>query len=118
EGKFEDLQGKGKPLVIDTSPDAVIKGILKEANVTLAPEWITLASEIERLLEQEQQLLESYATAAEADLAVLMGSGELAAAEATASTSGFEKPAPPGSPGLKPRSVPTKPAFAGWAFQA
>ena len=31
EGKFADLRGKGEPLVIDTSPDAVIKGILKEA---------------------------------------------------------------------------------------
>jgi hypothetical protein len=85
EGKFEDLEGKGKPLVIDTSPDAVIKGILKEANVSLAPEWITLASEIERLLEQERQLLETYAAAAEADVAALMGSGGPAAAEATPS---------------------------------
>jgi DnaJ-like protein len=85
EGKFEDLEGKGKPLVIDTSPDAVIKGILKEANVLLTPEWITLASEIERLLEQEQQFLESYATAAAADMAALMSSGEPAAAEASPS---------------------------------
>ena len=79
EGKFEDLQGKGKPLVIDTSPDAVIKGILKEANVSMAPEWITLACEIDRLLEQEEQLLQSYAAAAEAEQAALMGAGAPAA---------------------------------------
>ena len=47
EGKFEDLEGEGKPLVIDTSPDAVIKGILKEANVSMAPEWIPLTCEID-----------------------------------------------------------------------
>jgi hypothetical protein len=83
EGKFADLRGKGKPLVIDTSPDAIVKSILKEANVSVAPEWITLASEIDRLLEQEQQLLQTYATAAEADQAALMESGGPVAARAT-----------------------------------
>jgi DnaJ-like protein len=79
EGKFEDLRGKGQRLVIDPSPDAVVKGILKEANVSVAPEWITLAGEIDRLLEQEQQLLQTYATAAEADQAVLLARGRPAA---------------------------------------
>ena len=49
EGKFEDLPGKGKPLETDTSPDAAIKGVLKEANLSVAPEWITLAIEIDHL---------------------------------------------------------------------
>jgi hypothetical protein len=83
EGKFEDLRGKGQRLVIDTSPDAVVRSILKEANVSIAPEWITLAGEIDRLLDQEQQLLQTYATAAEVDEAALLGSGGPAAADAT-----------------------------------
>lgn len=84
EGKFEDLRGKGKPLVIDTSPDAVIKGILKEANVSVAPEWITLAREIDQLFEQEQQLLQTYAAAAEAEQETLLGGGGPLAAALTA----------------------------------
>jgi hypothetical protein len=71
KGKFDDLPGKGKPLVIDTSPDAVIKGLLKEANVSFAPEWIHLANEIDRLLEEEQQLLQRYAATYESDVALL-----------------------------------------------
>src|SRR5437588_4662979 len=71
EGKFDDLPGKGKPLVIDTSPDAVIKGLLKEANVSFAPEWIHLANDIDRLFEEEQQLLQRYAVTYEADVALL-----------------------------------------------
>src|SRR4051794_34905592 len=78
EGKFEDLPGKGKPLVIDTSPDAVIKGLLKEANVSLAPEWARLATDIDRLLEEEEQLLQRYAATYQADLALLgAGAGSL-----------------------------------------
>jgi DnaJ-like protein len=86
EGKFEDLRGKGQRLVIDPSPDAVVKSILKEANVSVAPEWIVLAGEIDRLLEQEQQLLQTYATAAAADQAALLGSHRA-------------PPVPPTSPG-------------------
>src|SRR5438874_9305167 len=71
EGKFDDLPGKGKPLVIDTSPDAVIKGLLKEANVSFAPEWIHLANDIDRLFEEEQQLLQRYAATYEAAVALL-----------------------------------------------
>jgi hypothetical protein len=74
EGKFEDLPGKGKPLVIDTSPDAVVKGLLKEANVSLAPEWARLAGDIDRLLEEEQQLLQRYAATYASDLALLSAS--------------------------------------------
>src|SRR5947209_18069800 len=80
EGKFEELRGKGRPLVIDTSPDAVVKSILKEANVSMAPEWITLASEIDRLLEQGEQLLESYAAEYARERAALARSVESAAA--------------------------------------
>ncbi len=72
EGKFENLEGKGKPLVIDTSPDAVVKGLLKEANVSVAPEWITLAMEIDRLLEAEEGALERYAALYEADRAAVL----------------------------------------------
>ena len=83
EGKFEDLPGKGKPLVIDTSPDAVIKGLLKEANVSFAPEWVRLACDIDRLLAEEAQLLQSYTGTYEADRAALAaGAGTPAAAPA------------------------------------
>jgi hypothetical protein len=74
EGKFTDLPGKGKPLVIDTSPDAVVKGLLKEANVSLAPEWARLAGDIDRLLEEEQQLLQRYAATYASDLVLLSDS--------------------------------------------
>src|SRR5256885_15963398 len=81
EGKFEDLPGKGKPLVIDTSPDAVIKGLLKEANVSFAPEWVRLACDIDRLLAEEAQLLQSYTGTYEADRAPLAaGAGTAPAA--------------------------------------
>jgi hypothetical protein len=69
EGKFEDLEGKGRPLVIDTSPDAVVKGLLKEANVDMAPEWIRLAMEIDRQVEQTSRVLEAYAAEYAADRA-------------------------------------------------
>jgi hypothetical protein len=74
EGRFADLPGKGQPLVIDTSPDAVIKGLLKEANVSLAPEWARLAGDIDRLFEEEQQLLQRYAATYEAELDLLTAS--------------------------------------------
>src|SRR5215210_7569298 len=73
EGKFEDLAGKGKPLVIDTSPDAVIKGLLKEANVSVAPEWITLAIEIDRLLEEDERALARFAADYQTGLSSLAG---------------------------------------------
>jgi len=47
EGKFANLPGRGKPLHLDPSPDAVVKNLLKEANVK--PEWIEVAQEIEKL---------------------------------------------------------------------
>jgi hypothetical protein len=62
EGKFDDLEGKGKPLVLDPSPDAVIKNLLKEANVK--PEWIELERLIERTLAEAETLLESFAVEA------------------------------------------------------
>src|SRR5713226_5360740 len=89
EGNFEDLPGKGKPLVIDTSPDAVIKGILKEANVSVAPEWVRLACEIDRLIEDEEKLLRSYAATYEAGRTALAGGDTLPAAT--------EPTAPPGA---------------------
>jgi Domain of unknown function (DUF1992) len=70
-GKFDDLRGKGKPLVLDMSPDAVVNGLLKEANVT--PEWIELARQIERLEEESERLLESFAAVHEAGRSALMG---------------------------------------------
>src|SRR5207245_4891085 len=79
DGRFNDLPGKGKPLTIDPSPDAVVKGILKEANVSVAPEWMTLANEIDALLEQMERSLEAYRAEAEADLAELTGAGSAAA---------------------------------------
>src|SRR5438093_382377 len=74
EGKFEDLPGKGKPLEIDTSPDAALKGVLKEANVSVTPEWITLAVAIDHLLEQGEQALQRYAEAYAVDRAAVMES--------------------------------------------
>jgi hypothetical protein len=81
EGKFEELEGKGKPLQIDTSPDAVVKGILKEANVSITPEWITLAIEIDRLIEEDEQALTAFAARYEAGRSSLM-----------------DEPCPPSSP--------------------
>jgi hypothetical protein len=74
EGKFDNLEGKGKPLELDTSPDAVIKGLLKEANVK--PEWIELGSELGRLREESERLLESYSGAHAAEQARLTADGE------------------------------------------
>lgn len=82
EGKFEDLPGKGKPLVIDTSPDAVIRGVLKEANIVWAPEWIRLASEIDELLAEIERVLESYAGEYAAERAALPASPAPAATAA------------------------------------
>jgi DnaJ homologue, subfamily C, member 28, conserved domain len=73
EGKFDDLPGKGKPLVLDTSPDAVVNGLLKEANVI--PEWIDLGRQLERLRDESDRLLESYAAAHAAEQAALTGAG-------------------------------------------
>jgi hypothetical protein len=95
EGRFEDLPGKGKPLVIDSSPDAVVKGLLRHANVSMAPEWIVLASEIDRLLEQEQQLLQEYAAISEAERAALMKS----ASPAHTPASGQHSPSAPSRTG-------------------
>jgi len=58
QGVFDNLPGKGKPLHLDPSPDAVVKGLLKEANVK--PEWIEVAGEIDRLHGEGERLLESY----------------------------------------------------------
>lgn len=58
EGLFDDLEGKGKPLHLDTSPDAVIKNLLKEANVK--PVWIELEAQIDRLLGEAETLLTSF----------------------------------------------------------
>jgi hypothetical protein len=71
DGKFDDLPGKGKPLEIDTSPDAVVKGLLKHANVSVAPEWIRLAAEIDRLLEEDERALAEDAARYTADRAAL-----------------------------------------------
>jgi Domain of unknown function (DUF1992) len=80
EGKFDDLEGKGKPLALDTSPDAVIKGILKEANVI--PEWIELGRQLERLRDESDRLLDSYAADHAADQAALTDAGAAGAAPA------------------------------------
>lgn len=63
EGKFDDLEGKGKPLALDTSPDAVIKNLLKEANVK--PEWIEIEQRIDRLLAEAETLREAFAREAQ-----------------------------------------------------
>jgi hypothetical protein len=73
EGKFDDLEGKGKPLALDTSPDAVIKGLLKEANVK--PEWIELGNQLQGLREESERLLETYAAAHAAEQSALTPAG-------------------------------------------
>jgi hypothetical protein len=64
EGKFDDLEGKGKPLVLDPSPDAIIRNLLKEANVK--PAWIELESQLDRALSDADDLLERFAADVEA----------------------------------------------------
>lgn len=59
EGKFDDLEGKGRPVRVDPSPDAVLRDLLKEAGIV--PEWVELAREIERLTEEAAALLARYA---------------------------------------------------------
>jgi hypothetical protein len=59
EGKFQDLEGKGKPLVLDLSPDAVIQNLLKEAGVK--PDWIELEGQIDRTLAEAETLMERLA---------------------------------------------------------
>ena len=59
EGKFDDLEGKGKPLVLDMSPDAVIQNLLKEAGVK--PDWIEREGQIDRTLAEAERLLEQFA---------------------------------------------------------
>jgi hypothetical protein len=73
EGKFDDLEGKGKPLVLDPSPDAVVRNLLKNANVV--PEWIVLASEIDRGLQDLETQLADYEREREAALAALPDPG-------------------------------------------
>src|SRR5579862_9494607 len=58
-GEFDDLPGKGKPLQLDTSPDAVYHALLKQANYV--PEWAELSQEIDALIRQGHELLESFA---------------------------------------------------------
>jgi DnaJ-like protein len=53
-GAFDNLPGKGKPLDLDPrsgGADAIVAGILKEANVT--PEWVQLSRQID---ESKQQI--------------------------------------------------------------
>lgn len=69
EGKFSDLPGKGKPLHLDPSPDAVINNLLKDANVK--PEWVEVAQEIETLLDNAEKLLAQYEQQHAADFAAL-----------------------------------------------
>src|SRR5438876_667686 len=57
-GQFDDLPGKGKPLQLDPSPDAVVNNLLKEAGVV--PEWVELAREIERLEGETQRLRDAF----------------------------------------------------------
>jgi hypothetical protein len=59
EGKFEDLEGKGKPLVLDMSPDAVVNNLLREANVK--PAWIEMETQIERLLSEAESVVTQFA---------------------------------------------------------
>lgn len=62
EGKFDDLEGKGKPLHLDPSPDAVIRNLLKEADVK--PAWIELEGQIDRALSEADTLIERFAAEA------------------------------------------------------
>ena len=50
EGRFSNLPGRGQPLQIDPSPDAVVNNLLKEAHVR--PEWIEVGCRIDALQER------------------------------------------------------------------
>jgi len=58
DGRFSNLPGKGQPLRLDPSPDAVVNGLLNEANVR--PEWVEVAQEIDDLQDKASQLLARY----------------------------------------------------------
>jgi hypothetical protein len=64
KGVFENLPGKGKPLKLDTSPDAVFNNLLKDAGYK--PEWIELSNQVAALEAQARQLLESCAAGCDA----------------------------------------------------
>lgn len=64
EGKFDNLEGMGKPLVLDPSPDAVIQNLLKEAGVK--PDWIEAEVAVDKVLAEAEALLARFE--AEADV--------------------------------------------------
>jgi hypothetical protein len=64
QGAFDDLPGKGKPLKLDPSRDAVVNSLLKEAGYK--PEWAELLDEADALIGQAGGVVERYAADREA----------------------------------------------------
>src|SRR5579862_9763247 len=67
EGLFDNLPGKGKPLVLDDDPLTppelrLVHHVLKNANV--APGWIAMEKEIEAAKNAAQGFLERWESAA------------------------------------------------------
>src|SRR5689334_13110225 len=59
EGAFDDLPGKGKPLQLDPSPNAVVRNLLKEADAK--PEWVELPIQIDALVDEAAGILKELA---------------------------------------------------------
>lgn len=83
EGKFANLPGEGRPLRLDPSPDAVVKGILRHARYN--PDWADVGLSIERTLQNAEAICSRYSAVYEADCRHLR---ELQAASAASPVAG------------------------------
>jgi hypothetical protein len=59
DGRFDNLPGKGKPLELDPSPDAVINNLLRDSK--MRPVWIEVGCEIDTLRERAALFRDEFA---------------------------------------------------------
>ena len=80
EGLFDNLPGKGKPLKLDPSPDAVVNNLLKDAG--FKPEWVEVGQQAEALQQQAAETLERFSAELQAIRADVAAGREVVAAPA------------------------------------
>lgn len=80
EGLFDHLPGKGKPLKLDPSPDAVVNNLLKDAG--FKPDWVEAGQQAEALQQEAAETLERFSTDLQAIRTELAAGREIAAAPA------------------------------------